>query len=114
MSTPNPREGFYRWALSDDFYRSSSWWFLVKVIKRRDGYDCVRCHLHKYDFNNLCVHHKIEREVNPALALVPQNLETLCHDCHRREHPWLAPVPPRWRRLMAANDAQYELPLEDP
>ena len=83
------------------FYDSWSWRKLSKQIKQRDNYECQRCKkdgrvsiddptLQSDTANRkkiqLVVHHKKELEDHPELALEVGNLETICVDCHNKEH----------------------------
>lgn len=82
------------------FYDSREWKQLREEVKRRDNYECQECKrngLVKIDTNEysekarrkkiqLVVHHKQELEEHPELALEIDNLETLCVECHNREH----------------------------
>ena len=78
-----------------DFYKSEEWTKLREVVlgerMLRDGeLICERCGkslVHPYD---AILHHKIElndRNVfDPAIALNPDNLMTVCHWCHDAIH----------------------------
>jgi 5-methylcytosine-specific restriction enzyme A len=82
------------------FYDSGPWKQLREVIKKRDSYECQECKrngLVRIDTNEysekakrkkiqLVVHHIKELEHHPDLALVIVNLETVCVDCHNKEH----------------------------
>ena len=67
------------------FYNSSDWRRAREYAWRRDFGLCVRC-------GNVgaVVHHKqhiTPRNIdNPNVTLNPNNLETLCYDCHNNEH----------------------------
>jgi 5-methylcytosine-specific restriction enzyme A len=82
------------------FYDSVPWKQLREVIKKRDNYECQKCKRQgrvKIDTNEysekakrkkiqLVVHHIKELEHHPELALDIDNLETVCVDCHNKEH----------------------------
>jgi 5-methylcytosine-specific restriction enzyme A len=82
------------------FYDSGSWKQLREVIKKRDNYECQECKRQgrvtndTYEYSEsakrkkiqLVVHHIKELEHHPKLALDIHNLETVCVDCHNREH----------------------------
>ncbi|PAF31871.1 HNH endonuclease [Paenibacillus sp. 7516] len=82
------------------FYDSGEWKQLRAKVKQRDNYECQPCKrngLVSIDTNEysesarrkkiqLVVHHIKELEDHPDLALDIDNLETVCVDCHNREH----------------------------
>jgi 5-methylcytosine-specific restriction enzyme A len=82
------------------FYDSGSWKQLRAEVKKRDNYECQECKRQgrvKIDTNEysesakrkkiqLVVHHIKELEHHPELALYIDNLETVCVDCHNKEH----------------------------
>ena len=47
---------------------------------------CERCLAEGKIVQATVAHHKIERRVQPALALDLDNLESLCAPCHSRHH----------------------------
>lgn len=53
------------------------------VVLERDGRRCVRCGSTHY----LHVHHREHWNPDDPATHEPDNLETLCAGCHRREHP---------------------------
>lgn len=67
------------------FYLSREWRTVRDKVFKRDFGLCVRC-----DNVGEIVHHKVHltpRNINdPNISLNPDNLETLCRDCHAREH----------------------------
>jgi 5-methylcytosine-specific restriction endonuclease McrA len=71
------------------FYLSKEWRAVRDNVFKRDCGLCVRC-----GAPGEIVHHKIHLTPhninNPAVTLNPDNLETLCRDCHAAEH---APQP---------------------
>ena len=82
------------------FYDSSDWKRLREEVKKRDNYEwqeCKRKGIVRIDTNEysehakrkkiqLVVHHIKELEHHPELALEIDNLETICVDCHNKEH----------------------------
>ncbi|WP_256815571.1 HNH endonuclease [Cytobacillus sp. Bac17] len=82
------------------FYNSGEWKKLRAEIKKRDNYECQECKRQgrlSIDTNEyseragrkkiqLVVHHIKELEHHPDLALDEDNLETVCVDCHNKEH----------------------------
>ncbi|HDR3902421.1 TPA: HNH endonuclease [Bacillus cereus] len=82
------------------FYDSGAWKQLREQIKKRDNYECQECKRNgrvQTDTNEysesakrkkiqLVVHHIKELEYHPELALEKDNLETVCVDCHNKEH----------------------------
>lgn len=80
------------------FYRSSDWESIRQQALERDNHECQECKRQgKVHFDSekvegerksveLNVHHKYELEHYPKLALVLDNLETLCLNCHNKMH----------------------------
>ncbi|MDN8590941.1 HNH endonuclease [Paenibacillus sp. 11B] len=82
------------------FYDSGEWKRLRAEVKQRDNHECQPCKrngLVSIDTNEysesarrkkiqLVVHHIKELEDHPDLALDIDNLETVCVDCHNKEH----------------------------
>lgn len=82
------------------FYDSGVWKKLREEVKKRDNYECQECKRQgrvTIDTNEysesarrkkiqLVVHHIKELEHHPELALEIDNLETVCVDCHNKEH----------------------------
>lgn len=72
------------------FYSSADWKRLRQSILERDHYECQWCKAEgklttQYD-SVLEVDHIKELEYHPELALNPNNLRTLCKDCHNKRH----------------------------
>lgn len=67
------------------FYKSSLWEKTRENALRRDKYLCVKCGRPAE-----VVHHKIhlslENVDNPEISLNIDNLESLCSECHFKEH----------------------------
>lgn len=72
------------------FYGSSEWRAFRESILERDNYECQWCKeqgrvTSKYN-SILEVDHIEELKDRPDLALDPDNLRTLCKDCHNKRH----------------------------
>lgn len=65
------------------FYNSKAWRDCRKQVLRRDLYSCAYCYARAEE-----VHHIIELtpdNINEiSIALNPDNLISLCHDCHAK------------------------------
>ncbi|MFD9629079.1 HNH endonuclease [Peribacillus muralis] len=80
------------------FYRTSDWNKLRSEALERDNYECQQCkregrvHVDSKKVEGerksveLNVHHKYEIEHYPQLALVLDNLTTVCLHCHNKLH----------------------------
>lgn len=76
------------WA--EDFYKSQAWKHMRDVAMKRDAYLCVDC----FKKNKLTaaeeVHHITELTPenikDPAVSLNPDNLVSLCRECHKERH----------------------------
>ncbi|MDA1774943.1 HNH endonuclease signature motif containing protein [Bacillus cereus] len=82
------------------FYDSGEWKSIRERVKKRDNYECQECKRNgsvRVDTNEysesakrkkiqLVVHHIKELEHHPDLALDIDNLETVCVNCHNKEH----------------------------
>lgn len=79
------------------FYNSEEWKLKRLDILERDNYECQWCKEDggvtvkgKLDKNGnpvvLEIDHIKELEYYPELALVNENLRTLCKDCHNKRH----------------------------
>lgn len=69
------------------FYDSDPWQKCRLLALQRDYYLCQSCLRNKLiTFANI-VHHIKPLEDYPELALVLNNLETICLECHNKEHP---------------------------
>lgn len=67
-----------------------AWRLKREEIKLRDNYECQWCkeegRVTTEAHSILEVDHIKELETNPELALVNENLRTLCKDCHNKRH----------------------------
>lgn len=72
------------------FYESQQWKSLRQAVLERDHYECVMCKengkLTTTQDSVMEVDHIKELEFYPELALDPNNLRTLCKDCHNKRH----------------------------
>lgn len=68
------------------FYKSELWKSTRDYILKRDRYLCQRCK----EQPATEVHHKVrlspENINDPTISVNPENLVSLCGDCHKREH----------------------------
>ena len=74
--------------LIKQFYKSSAWLKKRQAIFMRDNNECQRCkELGKFSRAE-CVHHIKHLDKYPDLALVDENLVSLCNSCHNSwAHP---------------------------
>ncbi|MFH0070528.1 HNH endonuclease [Peribacillus sp. NPDC056705] len=80
------------------FYKGRGWRKLRIIALIRDNHECQQCkregkvHVDSIKVEGerksveLNVHHKYGIELYPQLALVLDNLETLCLNCHNKMH----------------------------
>ncbi|MFC9446702.1 HNH endonuclease [Bacillus cereus] len=82
------------------FYDSGEWKSIRKQVKKRDNYECQECKHNarvQTDTNEysesakrkkiqIVAHHIKELEHHPELTLNINNLETVCVNCHNKEH----------------------------
>lgn len=69
------------------FYKSVAWQKARELALVRDSYMCQKCLRNKRVTKANVVHHIKELRDYPNLALELDNLESLCHSCHNKEHP---------------------------
>lgn len=69
------------------FYKCKEWKRKRRQILRRDNYECQKCKREGKYSKAMTVHHKEHLDKRPDLALVDENLESLCGACHNEEHP---------------------------
>lgn len=65
----------------ESFYSSAEWKICAAAIRRRDGYQCVKCGSRE---GRLYVDHIVERKDGGA-DYDPANLECLCAPCHGKK-----------------------------
>ncbi len=68
------------------FYKGSPWKKLRLIALDRDNYECQECKRQGKVSKGQNVHHLKEIYYYPKLALILDNLETLCIKCHNIEH----------------------------
>lgn len=69
------------------FYKCRDWKCKRREILRRDNYECQKCKKRGEFAKATTVHHIKHLDKRPDLALVDENLESLCGVCHNIEHP---------------------------
>lgn len=69
------------------FYKSAVWKHKRHDILQRDNFECQRCK-EKGEYSEAeVVHHIKHLREYPQLALVDDNLKSLCAACHNEVHP---------------------------
>lgn len=68
-------------------YNTARWHDLRKKILRRDRYQCRICRRYGKLTEATEVHHIQHADERPDLAYSPDNLISLCHSCHEKQHP---------------------------
>lgn len=69
------------------FYHSPAWFAKRAEILQRDNYECQMCKSKGKYSKAECVHHIKHLLKREDLALVDDNLLSLCNVCHNIEHP---------------------------
>ncbi len=69
------------------FYKTGAWLRKRQEILMRDHHECQRCKERGGYSRGVVVHHIKHLDARPDLALVDDNLMTLCEVCHNLEHP---------------------------
>ena len=69
-----------------NFYKSRKWKRKREVILRRDDYQCRQCKRYGKVTPATTIHHVQTLEERPELALVSDNLISLCNTCHENMH----------------------------
>lgn len=69
------------------FYKSKQWVKKRERILKRDKYMCQNCKRYGKARQATTVHHIKHLEEFPELALVDENLISLCAECHNKAHP---------------------------
>ena len=72
---------------SNNFYNTRKWRKKRIVILKRDNFLCRRCARYGKEVDATTVHHIMPLEFFPELALVNDNLMSLCEKCHNKMHP---------------------------
>lgn len=68
------------------FYKSARWLKCRERVLKRDNYECVLCRKKGRHVRAQEVHHIKHLDKNPELALVEDNLISLCKECHNNQH----------------------------
>ncbi len=101
---PGRRDAVAAYKESDPFYHSREWKRIRQMALQRDGGMCQNCMERMREGIGIrphratMVHHIIPRTERPDLALVLDNLRSLCAECHEREHP------EKWRKKKSAGE----------
>lgn len=67
------------------FYNSKEWKQLRKYILMRDRYICVKCGQPAEEVHHV-VHLTPDNITDMSVSMSPDNLLSLCKDCHFKEH----------------------------
>lgn len=87
MNTNQLYDKYKRDKKAKTFYNSTAWLRCRKLALIRDNYLCQKCLKENKITTADMVHHIRSLEDYPELALVLENLESLCNACHNMEHP---------------------------
>ena len=68
-------------------YTSTRWKRKRAAILRRDGYKCQHCKRYGRVVEAAEVHHIKHADEYPELVWENNNLISLCHACHNKQHP---------------------------
>ncbi|MGC3792034.1 HNH endonuclease [Priestia aryabhattai] len=68
------------------FYKSKEWLKCRELVMQRDNYLCQECLANQEITKADMVHHIEELVDAPDKALNMDNLISLCHSCHNKEH----------------------------
>lgn len=68
-------------------YNGAKWKATRNRVLRRDRYQCRICRRYGRNREALEVHHIQPVEIRPDLAFSMDNLVSLCHACHNKQHP---------------------------
>lgn len=67
------------------FYKSKEWKQTREYILRRDNYLCVRCGKPAEEVHHI-IHLSPSNIDDPSVTMDPNNLRSLCRECHFDEH----------------------------
>ena len=67
------------------FYRSKEWRQCRSYILKRDNYLCAHCGNPAEEVHHI-IHLSPKNIMDPSITLNPDNLTSLCKDCHFAEH----------------------------
>lgn len=70
---------------SKSFYHSKEWMNTREYIMKRDNYLCVNCGKPAEEVHHI-IHISPKNIDDPTVTLNPDNLKSLCRDCHFEEH----------------------------
>lgn len=70
---------------SKSFYNSKEWQKVRSYILKRDNYLCTKCGNPAEEVHHI-EHLTPDNITNPHVTLNPDNLTSLCRDCHFAEH----------------------------
>ncbi|MFT8392387.1 MAG: HNH endonuclease signature motif containing protein [Liquorilactobacillus ghanensis] len=70
----------------NEFYHSREWRAVRQTVLERDCYLCQECRRNGIVKQGNTVHHKIHLRDDWSKRLDMNNLETICQQCHNREH----------------------------
>lgn len=70
----------------NEFYHSNEWRAVRQDVLERDFYLCQECKRNGVIKQGNTVHHKIHLKDDWSKRLDMDNLETICPQCHNREH----------------------------
>lgn len=68
-------------------YNDPRWKRKRQKILRRDNYQCRECRRYGRITEATEVHHIKHADEYPELVFVDDNLTSLCHACHNKQHP---------------------------
>lgn len=70
----------------NNFYKSSEWRSVRQFVLERDHYLCQECRRNGIVKQGNTVHHKVHLRDDWSKRLDVDNLETICPQCHNKEH----------------------------
>lgn len=83
-----PDHAFNAWVKTDGFLRSFQWKEARYKALKRLGLVCMCCGATPMTGAAMMVDHIKPRSKYPELALDPENLQVLCHECNRGKGAW--------------------------
>lgn len=98
-----PNRCFYlcKSMIKENFYKTKEWVRKRREILKRDHYECQHCKAQGKYSRGVIVHHIKHLKHRPDLALVDNNLITVCPTCHERLHPERRKSPKEKKRKYA-------------
>lgn len=70
---------------SKKFYKSKEWSMTRDYILKRDNYLCQHCGRPAQEVHHI-IHLSPENINDPGITMNPNNLTSLCRECHFKEH----------------------------